>query len=181
VIITILYASNSHNLVCLSSASPIHTNIKRSHNFTVSAWQLASIQFGYQQILPSYHEYYQATFPSNPGSPIINSNQAASNSVFSATFPVKITMPVRIPSPSNDPIYYLFQNAFTSYHALIYQKQQPCKTTNMIKNLTIRQHNTTYYLTSEQYFLSFRNELTKAPQFFSATQNIDCSWTFKSV
>lgn len=58
-------------------------------------------------------------------------------------------IPIKIPSPLNDPVYYSFRSSYTTYHALILDKQICSgKNTETIKKIAIRQHDTAYYLSS---------------------------------
>lgn len=58
-----------------------------------------------------------------------------------------------------------------------------CLDNPIFTDLAIKQHNTSFYLTASQYYLSFERTRGTRPlyaQFLTATRNRDCTWSLKT-
>ena len=90
------------------------------------------------------------------------------------------------PSQKPSPIYnqglYNYQQANSLFQELRILKNNCLDSPSVIKNMALRLHNSTTYMTANQYFISFANSQNGPlqTQLFTAIQNPDCTWSFKS-
>lgn len=86
------------------------------------------------------------------------------------------------PSPIFNSGYFNYQNANSLFQAFLALNQTCFGTSHNIQNVAFKLHNTTTYLTFNQYYFTF-NESTNGPsnlQLFGLSQNIDCTWSIKA-
>jgi hypothetical protein len=83
-------------------------------------------------------------------------------------------------TPSQNIGYFDYTTANTAFSA-VSQISRRCNGQNIITYVAFRQYSTQYYLTPNLYFLSLLQSASPAPQqLFTAYQNIDCTWSFKT-
>ena len=90
--------------------------------------------------------------------------------------------PSQKPSPIHNQGLYSYQQANTLFQELRTLRNNCLDSASVIKNMALRLHDSTTYMTANQYFISFANgnEGPLQSQLFTAIQNPDCTWSFKS-
>jgi hypothetical protein len=83
-------------------------------------------------------------------------------------------------SPYLNTGYYDYTTANTAFTAVSHLGGH-CNGQNIISFVAFRQYSTQFYMTPNLYFLSLLlNSSPNQQQLFTAIQNIDCTWSFKT-
>jgi hypothetical protein len=83
-------------------------------------------------------------------------------------------------SPNLNTGYYNYNTATTAFTATS-QLGGGCNGQNKISYVAFKQYSTQFYLTPNLYFLTLlQNNSPNQQQLFTAIQNVDCTWSFKT-
>lgn len=160
-----------------ASPSPATVSIPASSASATPATSPPPIYAGSSSTAPPISSGASSNLSSSSLSDTVAPNPSTLSS--SLKYDTSTTNPTANPSVNTG--YYNYLTATTAFTAAA-QLNGGCNGQNKISFVAFRQHSTQFYLTPNLYFLTLlQNTSPSQQQLFTAIQNIDCTWSFKTA